>query len=118
MERRFTWAAGLLMVLIGVAVGVISYNSGVEHGLAIAAASADIPAQSLPPYMWHGFWGFGLGPLGLVFFWFLMFRLFFWGGRGGWRHGRYGGPGAFEEWHRQAHERMNQQPPAQSHGGA
>jgi hypothetical protein len=117
MERRFTWAAGLVMVLIGIAVGVISYNSGVEHGLALAAAAGDLPARSLPPYMWHG-WGFGLGPLGLVFFWFLLFRLF-WGGRGGWRHGRYGGPGAFEEWHRQAHERMNQpQTPARPQTGA
>jgi hypothetical protein len=118
MERRFTWAAGLLMVLIGVAVGVISYNSGVAHGLAMAAASADT-ARPLPPYMWHGPWGFGLGPLGVVILWFLLFRLFFWGGRHGWRHGRYGGPGAFEEWHRQAHERMNQaQPPVQPQGGA
>ena len=63
MERRFTWAAGLLMVLVGIGVGVISYNSGVEHGLAMAAASADLPARSLPPYMWHGPWAFGLGPL-------------------------------------------------------
>jgi hypothetical protein len=119
MERRFTWVAGLSVVLIGIAVGVLSYNAGVEHGFAIAAASADLPARSLPPYMWYRPWSFGLGPLGLIFFCFILFRVFFWGGgRGGWRHARYGGPGAFEEWHRQAHERMNQQSPAQPHGVA
>jgi hypothetical protein len=118
MERRFTWAAGLLMVLIGIAVAVIAYNSGVEHGLALAAVSADLPARSLPPYMWHGPW-WGFGPLWLVFIWLLVFRLVSWRGLGGWHHRRYGGPGAFEEWHRQAHERMNQPPPpAQSQGGA
>jgi hypothetical protein len=121
MERRFTWAAGFLMALIALAVGVVSYNAGVAHGLAVAgaAAASDVPARALAPYPWHGPWGFGfgLGPLAFLFVWFLIVRFFFWGRRGWHYPGPYDGPMGFDEWHRRAHEQMNQRPPAQPQTG-
>ena len=32
MERRFKWAAGFLVLLISLVVGVLSYNAGVKTG--------------------------------------------------------------------------------------
>ncbi|HEX9161220.1 MAG TPA: hypothetical protein VF980_05895 [Thermoanaerobaculia bacterium] len=102
-------------------VGAVAYNVGVSSGIeqsgkiVAAPAPAGAPAGPYPypyygwhPYGWHP-WGFGffLFPLFFFAFWFLIIRGIFWGG--GWRrrHGyRYG----FDEWHRQAHERMNQEP--------
>ena len=52
----------------------------------------------------------------LVLFWFLAFRVFFWGGfhRRRWYYpGPYDAPPSFEEWHRRAHERMTGESPAQ-----
>jgi hypothetical protein len=113
MDRRFRWVRVVTAVLAAVIVGVISYNAGVSHGLAISPALANTPAG---PYGWYRPWGFGFG-FGPVFllllFWFLMLRLFFWGGfhRRRWHYGdEHGGPQAFEEWHRRAHERMDSQP--------
>jgi hypothetical protein len=121
MERRVAWGAGFLMVLVAAAVGVVAYSAGVNHGLAVAATSSSLPPGAAAPYLWHRPWGFGfLGPLGFVFLWVLLARFFFWGGlyRRGWHRGDYEGPRGFDEWHRRAHERMNQQPPAEPHGSA
>jgi hypothetical protein len=117
MDRRFRWAAFLSAILGAVIVGVVSYNAGVSHGLAISPALANVPAGTVVPYGWYRPWGFGFGfgPFFLVLFWFLAFRMFFWGGfhRRRWCAGdQYGAPPAFEEWHRRAHERMNNQPAA------
>jgi hypothetical protein len=43
-----------------------------------------------------------------------VFRFLFWGGRRRWHRygpydGPYEGPGSFDDWHRRAHERMNNQ---------
>ena len=126
-SRTFSWIPWFLAVMISVGVGVAAYNAGMSRGLAVnpavaAAATAAQPAVpggavvAVPawgPWGWHyghpfGF-GFGFFPLFfLVFFWFVIARAFFW--RGGWH--RYGGPppawsDRFDQWHRDAHERMN-----------
>ena len=119
MNRRFARAALFAAALVAVAVGVVSYNAGVSHGLAIAAPPPGAPAGAVGPYYWYRPWGFGFGPLAILLFWFLLFRVFFWGGfhRRRWYYpGPYDIPPRFEEWHRRAHERMNSQPPAQSQG--
>ena len=120
MDRRFRWTAALAAILFSVAIGVVSYNVGVSHGVAIgAAAIAAAPAAgSAPfgPYGWYRPWGFGFfGPFAFVLFWFLTFRLLFWGGLHR-RRWHYGGPHdiprSFEEWHRRAHEQMNSHAPS------
>jgi hypothetical protein len=121
MNSRFKWAALLTVVLVAILVGSVAYNAGVSQGLAIGAANVPAagaaPGQGVPPYYWYrpwGHWGFGFGPFGFVLLWFLLFRLVFWGGgwrRRSWYHYPYDVPPSFEEWHRRAHERMNQ--PAQ-----
>lgn len=111
MNGRFAWAV-LLFVLLAAAVGVVSYNAGVSHALAVAPA-AGAPAAGAVPFVivrpWG--WGWGFGPLFFLGFWFLMFAVFrglFWGGM--YRRRGYG-PGwreqAFDEWHRRAHQEMN-----------
>jgi ABC-type Fe3+ transport system permease subunit len=123
MDRRFRWAAVLAALLIAVGVGVISYNAGVSHGLAIGASSsgASVPAP-FGPYGWYRPWGFGFfGPFVFVLFWFLVFRLLFWGGfyRNRWYYrGRYDFPSSFDEWHRRAHERLNGQAKSPTQGNA
>jgi len=115
MNRHFTWAGVLGAVLVATIVGVVSYNLGFSHGLAIGPA-AGAPAGMIMPYGWYRPWGFGLfGPFLLIVFWFLLFRTFFWRGfhRRRWPYpGVYDAPHAFEEWHRRAHERMSGQPGA------
>jgi hypothetical protein len=134
MDRRFKWAAVLTLLLVALAVGVVSYNAGVSHGLAVSAvASSGSGGQAPPvpfgaygpygPYGWYRPWGFGFGfgPLLFVLFWFLIFRFIFWGGhhRRRWYYrGPSDTPPAFEEWHRRAHERMNTQAPSPTGSGA
>jgi hypothetical protein len=77
--------------------------------IAAAQPGAPPPVVYPYPYGWYRPWGFGFGflvPLFFFGFWFLVLRGLFWGGP--WRRwrGPSGGPDAFEEWHRQAHERM------------
>ena len=106
MNRRI--GLTLLLVLVAVAVGLLSYNAGVSHGLAIAAAGA--PPAVAAPYAYYRPWGWGFAPLFFLGFWFLMFAVFrgvFWGGMyrrcgdwPGWRER------AFDEWHRRAHADM------------
>jgi hypothetical protein len=110
---RFRWIVVAAVALAAVTVGIVSYNAGVSHGLAVAAAASDAPGRALPPYMFYGWyrpWGFGFfGPFAFVLFWFLLFRLFFWGSfrRRRWYYASRGdAPRAFDEWHRRAHERM------------
>jgi hypothetical protein len=121
MEQRFRWMAGLGILLLAIAVGTVAYNVGVSHGLSVAAPAAGAPAPGSPVYYYNGYrhwgWGFGFFPLGIIL-WIFALRFLFWGACGPrWWHYRYGryGPyddpsGRFEEWHRRAHERMNNQP--------
>jgi hypothetical protein len=102
------------MVLIAIAVGTVAYNAGLSHGFAMSAPAAG-GAQGAPIYYRYHPWGFGFFPLGILFFWFFVARLFFWGGfgrrwhRGPYYPGPYDAP-SLEDWHRRAHEQMNNQP--------
>jgi len=109
MNGRFGWAV-VLLVLLTAAVGVVSYNAGVSHTLAMAPA-AGAPAAGGVPYAYYRPWGWGFAPLFFLGFWFIalsIVRGLFWGGM--YRRCAYG-PGwranAFDEWHRRAHEEMN-----------
>jgi len=107
---------------------------GAQEG-ARAVVPPGVPAHGYYAYGygWHP-WGFGFffGPFLFILFWFVLLRVLFfrafWWGRGPWRYRDYGygyGPGpwdrgwhrggrGFDDWHRRAHERMQQddEPPA------
>jgi hypothetical protein len=120
MDHRFRWMAGLAVLLVAIAVGTVAYNAGMSHGLAISApavgaAPGAAPGGPAAAYYYYARrpWGFGFFPLGILLFWFLFARLFFWGGwyrRHGYYPGPYDAPPSFDEWHRRAHERMNNPP--------
>lgn len=105
-EYRRWFAVALVAVAVAIAAGV-AYNLGLSQGLAQVAGSAGSP----PPYAygWHRPWGFGfLFPLLFFAFWITLFRGFWWNR---WSYRSYYGPppvsDRFDEWHRQAHERMS-----------
>jgi hypothetical protein len=112
--RRWTWML-LLLVAAALVTGALAYNAGLDQGWALAtvAATPNTGTPPVPPvpygYYWHRPWGFGfLGPVLFVFFWIFVVRALLWGGP--WRRG-WSGPWAsdrFDEWHRRAHERMDQ----------
>ena len=139
----------ILLVIVLVIGGGLIANTAYQAGLntAVTTAVADggtvvapVPAYGLGygmGYGWHPF-GLGFGIFGLLFGLFFLFIIFglvraiFWGGRRGWGHGGWGGPGrygsdsryernpwierfgpSFEEWHRNAHEPQSSgEPPA------
>jgi len=120
------WALVLVAVLAAVAIGTVTYQAGVSHGLAlqppvaVAPPAAGAPPVAPGPYPYYPYgpyhpWRFGFfGPLLFVFFWIFLFRgIFFWGG-GGWRRrwdrdSSYW-PERFDDWHRRAHDRMRDAP--------
>ena len=115
MDNRIRWAAILAAVLLAVMVGVVAYNVGVSHGLAIAPSAAGATPSPIPPYYWYRPWGFGFAPLLFLLFGFFLFRILFWGGyhRRRWSsRAPWDFSPSFDEWHRRAHERMNSQPRA------
>ncbi len=127
MSTRFNWPLAIGGVLLAGAIGIVAYNAGVSHGLAMAPAAAaagpGAAAPALPPgaapyyhYRWHRPWGFfPFGPLFSILLFILIARALFWRGYGPrWRHGYYGMPPSFEDWHRREHERMSGQPPGGS----
>jgi hypothetical protein len=121
MSHRFGWISAVILVVIALSVGAVGYNIGLSHGLAMAAPVAAAPG-AVVPYMWYRPWGFGFGfgPLFFLLLFFFVFRPLLWGGFYGrrWYHAHpYGIPPRFEEWHRRAHEQMNnpdQQRPAET----
>lgn len=115
-----------LVVLVGLgSLGLVSYNAGVTQGLAESGklVMPAVPEGRAAIAPWLGYpnaWGIGFGPLGcllpllVIMFFFLMFRLVFWGARGRrwggygrWHHGwddwEHDVPPFFEGWHRKAH---------------
>ena len=117
----FRGAAFLGILILTAIAAVVAYNIGVSHGLAqqLAAQGAQLPPYPYP-YGWYRPWGFGFGfpILFFVLIWLVVARGLFWGRR--WRHGYYAGgygvPAAFEEWHRQAHDRLKENRPADDSG--
>jgi hypothetical protein len=105
---------GVLVIVLLVALGsaAISYNLGLSRGLAQAGGAAGA-ALAPPPYYGYYYphpWGFGwLGPLLFLVFWFVAIRGLLW--RGSWHGGPRFGMSRFDEWHRQAHDRMRNEPP-------
>jgi hypothetical protein len=103
---------GLLVVAGIVGIGAYEYRLGVAHGIAASGKLPSGPAGAYPyPYP-YPHWGFH--PFGFVFpllFFFLIFglgRRLFWGGRFRGRGWDGDPPAGFDDWHRQAHERMSQ----------
>ena len=108
--QRPGWIPWAITAVVAVAVGAIAYNLGLER-----AAAADTVA---PVRYWHvGF------PFGFFFlFWIFAFvmRGLFWGGCWGprfrgryYRDAWYDDPARWDEWHRRAHDHMNNpRPPA------
>lgn len=96
--RRLIVIACLATLVIAAITGGVAYNIGLAQG------SEDFRDA----HHWHP-WHFGhfLGPLIFLFIASMLIRGAFWGGyyRHGRRFGRYG-RGDFEEWHRELHERM------------
>jgi hypothetical protein len=109
MDRRFGFGIFLLVVLAAVVVGMLSFDAGVSHALALnPAVNSGGAVAAVPPYYWHrGWgWGFGFGPIFVLLFWFMIFGVFrglFWGG--GYRRRWY--PRDLEGWHRRMHEEMD-----------
>jgi hypothetical protein len=112
--RGNRWLVITLGVVTAAIIGAIAYSLGVSQGLAQAGTAAG----NVPPYAygWHRPWGFGFFPVLMLFFWFVVLKHLLWRRWGGpwggpwgpWSH--YGPPppfrDRFDEWHRQAHERM------------
>jgi hypothetical protein len=108
----------LAAVLVAIGVGVLGYQLGVSHGLALSGQLATAPNGGVP-YGWyrpHLFFGFGpFFPFLFLFFWFVVLRGLFWGGPRRWRSHRmyWDDPAAgLDAWHRRAHERMTTDPGA------
>jgi hypothetical protein len=103
-RRSFTWIPWLLALVVSIGVGMMAYNAGMSHGLALNPNSA---AAALAWRPWFHPFGF-VFPFFFLFFWVFVAKALFWGGR--WRHH---GPtsGAWsdrlDQWHRDAHDRMN-----------
>ncbi len=111
MNGRFRfaqWSVVLVAVAVALGIGIVAYQAGVTHGLALQIPEG-AASPVVGPYGWYRPWGFGLfGPFFFILFWFVLFRTVVWGGRRHRWHSAYPDdvPGRFEEWHRRAHERM------------
>lgn len=119
-RHRFRGMAVLGILLLSAIAAIVAYNIGFSHGLAQQLAqSGQVPAFPFPYYRPWGF-GFGFPILFFILFWFVLVRALFWRRR--WHPGygypawRSGLPQAFEEWHRQAHERLKEEKPADDSG--
>jgi hypothetical protein len=98
------WWPWVVTAVVGVIAAAVAYHAGVAHGLAVSPQTA---AAGWHPHVWFHPFGF-VFPLFFLFVFFAFARFAFWGGP--WRqggYGRWGGPPpTFDDWHRQAHERM------------
>lgn len=106
-HRSQFWLALLAVVVTSAVVGSFAYNAGVAHGLALTADGA---ARSPT---WGPAWGYpGFHPFGFVFPLFFLFgvlflvRMLMFGGRRHWGPSTAWGD-RLDQWHREAHERMN-----------
>jgi len=107
-NRSSFWFSLIAIGLVSIVVGSLAYNAGVAHGVAVAANGT----PGWPMWaVWGGGWYPGFHPFGFVFPLFFLFGFFFLIRRLMWGAGRHWGPPAwserFDQWHRDAHERMN-----------
>jgi hypothetical protein len=115
-------AIAALAIAIGVAIGIGAYNAGMAQGLAQSSqVVAAQPPAGAPVYFYPRPWGYGFFPFFPVLFFFLLFfglRGLFWRGRwgGGWGYRHGGVPPAFDEWHRRAHEQQPSGSTPSAHG--
>lgn len=125
MRRTMVVGAAILAVLAVIGIGVVAFNAGIDEGVSRQLASSGDTGQVVR-VVGHG-WGYGprFGfPFGLILFPLfiigivLLVRGAFWRGR--WGGARWGGPGygpggygppggwggpqAFDEYHRRLHE--------------
>lgn len=101
----YRWIPAVAALVLAAIVGVMAYNAGVAHGIAQSGKIVMPPGGPYPYYGWHP-WGpgFFFAPFLFIIFGVVMLRALF--GAGRWRHARHCGYHALDEWHRQAHERM------------
>jgi hypothetical protein len=90
--RNARWMSIVAAIVFAALVGAFAYTLGLAHGEDGSGT-------------WHHAWppGFFFGPLFFILFWFVVLRGFFW--RRGWHHGGCGRR-SLDDWHRDAHERM------------
>jgi hypothetical protein len=125
IHRR--WPVIVAALLLAAGVGFWAYQAGVAHGIEQSARIVVPPAAAgpypapypypYPYYGWHRPWGFGFffGPLLFFVFWLVVIRSLVWRRRfyGGYGYGGGCDPRSrLDEWHRQAHARDGDAPPA------
>jgi hypothetical protein len=140
MRRTMVVGATILAILAVVGIGVAAFNAGVDQGISQQLARGG--DTEVVRVVGHG-WGYGRGfgfPFGLILFplfvigIILLIRGAFWRGRWGgprwWGPGGYGpggpggygppwgGPAAFDEYHRRLHDQPQAPagPPADPEG--
>jgi hypothetical protein len=131
-KMRIFWrvAVALVLVIALVGIGAYAYHMGLAQGLVQKLPVTS--GQTVPAPYWqygHPFFGFGFGPfaclipLVLLFLFFGSMRALFWHGPMGMHsmHRRHWGwrddngkdvPPFFEEWHRRAHAKPDEDQPA------
>ena len=103
---EFSRRDAFLCLLVGAGIGLVV-------GLSIRGAWGPGPYWGGPVVFAPGLFAGAFG-LFWLFFWLLLIRGLFWGGRRSWRRGRYYAgrledlPADFDDWHRRAHERMRE----------
>jgi hypothetical protein len=139
MRRAIGIGVVLLAILAVVGIGVGAYNAGHTDGLAEGLRHSGETVQVVrevgPGF--HPGYGYGFFPFGLILFPLLVIGIVLllrgafwrgrWGGPGYWGRG-YGGPGPwggpqrfqerFQDWHRDQHERTEEQARAGGDPGA
>ena len=111
------WVGVALALLVAAGIGALAYQAGVQHGVALqlpaggAATAAPPPFAYYPYYGWYHPWGFGFaGPFLFILLWVGLARAMFWRRRR--CYSMHDGPWGLDDWHRRAHDRMRNEPPA------
>jgi hypothetical protein len=106
--RNNRWIPVVAALLFATMVGVVAYNMGVAQ-----ASEGTVRGWYGPGWYgpgWHGAW---FAPFFFIALWIVIARVLF--RRGHWNRG--GGRCGLDEWHRQAHERMWNEPSGEGKRG-